>query len=101
MSDKTFPAPAGFATAPRPPITLAPVESKRVGAIGYDPTTKTLAVQFKAGARAIYHYPGVEPETFEEFKAAKSLGTYFGQNLQKLPFEKYPNEDQEETQAQA
>lgn len=99
MPDKTYPAPAGFSTNPRPPITLNPVQSNRIGAIGYDPASKTLAVQFKAGARAIYHYPGVEPETFEEFRAAKSLGTYFGQNLQRLQFEKYPNEDQEQAAA--
>lgn len=89
MEAKKFPEPQPYTDKPRPAIALQPVESNQVGAIGYDPDTKTLAVQFKRGARAIYHYPGVEPETFEAFKGAESIGTYFGQHLKALPFEKF------------
>ena len=49
-------------------------------------------MQFKRGALAIYHYPGVKRETFEAFKAAESIGTYFGQHIKALPFEKFPTE---------
>lgn len=93
MTEKKFPEPQPFSTNERPPIALEPVESNQVGAIGYDEATKTLAVQFKRGARAIYHYPNVERATFEAFKGAESIGTYFGQHLKALPFEKFPAEE--------
>lgn len=92
-TEKKFPEPQPFSDKPRPPITLEPVESNQVGAIGYDEATKTLAVQFRRGARAIYHYPNVERATFEAFKGAESIGTYFGQHLKALPFEKFPAEE--------
>jgi hypothetical protein len=92
-TEKKFPEPQAFSENPRPPIALEPVESNQVGAIGYDDATQTLAVQFKRGARAIYHYPGVTRETFEAFKGAGSIGTFFGQHIKALPFEKFPCED--------
>lgn len=93
MEAKKFPEPQPFTDEPRPAIALEPVESNQVGAIGYDEATKTLAVQFRRGARAIYHYPNVERATYEAFKGAESIGTYFGQHLKALPFEKFPCED--------
>ncbi len=84
--------PAQFSDKPRPPITMDPVESSQIAAIGYDPATKTLAVQFKHGAGAIYHYPNFEPETFEALRAAESPGKFFGQHIKGLPFEKYAPE---------
>lgn len=92
-TEKKFPEPQPFSEQPRPPIALEPVESNQVGAIGYDEATKTLAVQFRRGARAIYHYPNVERETFEAFKGAESIGGYFAANLKTLPFEKFPVEE--------
>jgi KTSC domain len=86
-------APAAFSERQRPPIPLETVESNQVGAIGYDEATQTLAVQFKRGARAIYHYPNVTRATYEAFRGAESIGTYFGQHLKMLPFEKFPSED--------
>ncbi|MGD9599951.1 MAG: KTSC domain-containing protein [Steroidobacteraceae bacterium] len=91
----TYPTPAAYSERQRPPIVLHPVESNQVGAIGYDEATQTLAVQFKRGARAIYHYPGVTRETFEAFKGAESIGTYFGQHIKALPFEKFPPDDEQ------
>lgn len=93
MTEKTFTVAAAFSERQRPQIPLEAVESNQVGAIGYDEATQTLAVQFKRGARAIYHYPGVTRETFEAFKDAESIGTYFGQHIKALPFEKFPSED--------
>lgn len=92
-NEKKFPEPQAFSERQRPPIALVAVESNQVGAIGYDEATQTLAVQFKRGARAIYHYPGVKRETFEAFKGAESIGTYFGQHIKALPFEKFPAEE--------
>lgn len=93
MQKKPFTPAAAFSEGVRPAIPLFPVESGQVGAIGYDEPSQTLAVQFKRGARAIYHYPGVTRETFEAFKGAESIGTYFGAHIAALPFEKFPAED--------
>ena len=81
--------PQAYTDEQRPSIDLYPVESSQVNAIGHDEATQTLAVQFKHGAGAIYHYPGVSRETFEAFKGAESIGKYFGQHLKHMPFTKY------------
>ncbi len=92
MEAKKFPEPQPYTDKPRPPIALQPVESHQIGAIGYDADTQTLAVQFKRGALAIYHYPNVTPETWAAFQAAESKGTFFGAHIKALPFEKFPND---------
>lgn len=90
-----FAEPAPFSKNKRPKIALTGVQSSQVKAIGYDAGTKTLAVQFARGAGAIYHYPNVSQETFDAFKGAESIGTYFGQHIKNLPFEKFaPDEEQ-------
>lgn len=92
-TDRKFPEPQPYANHARPPIPLTPVESSQVHAIGYSAELKTLAVQFKHGARAIYHYPNCEPEFHARFMAAESIGKFFGQNVKHLPFEKFPAEE--------
>ncbi len=95
-------APAAFTEKPYTAIPMTPVSSNQVGAVGYDPATKTLAVTFTRGAGAIYHYPGVPQETFDAFMAAESKGTFFGKNIKTLPFEKFPSlADQEKAKAAA
>lgn len=89
---KTYTPPQAFCNEARPPIELTAVNSSQVQAIGYDPDTKTLAVTFTRGTGACYHYAGVEPETFEAFKAAESIGSFFGQHIKSLPFTKYAAE---------
>ena len=67
-----------------PTITLCPCESSRIHAHGYDAETKTLALQFKikdGKPGATYHYAGVEPETYDDLKAAESLGKFFGSRI--------------------
>jgi hypothetical protein len=96
---KTFPAPAGFTPGPRPDIALTPVTSNQVKAIGYNPATKTLAVQFNHGAGHIYHYPNVTAEQHAEFVGAKSIGAHFGQHIKPLAFEKYEAPKAEEAAA--
>ncbi len=92
MTTKPFPIAAAYSERQRPAIELQPVESSQVEAIGYDEATQTLAVQFKRGARAIYHYPGVTLSTFEAFRDAESIGSFFTANIKALPFEKFPAE---------
>ena len=81
--------PQDFETSDRPPITLLPVESNKLKAVGYDSATHTLAVQFKFSSGAVYHYPDVSPEVHQAFMGAESMGRYFGQELSDLPFKKY------------
>jgi hypothetical protein len=87
---KPFAAPQAFSEEPRPPISLEPVNSNQVKAIGYDEETQTLAVTFTRGMGAIYHYPLVSKDTFQAFKTADSIGTYFGKHIKQRPFTKYP-----------
>ena len=88
----TYQAPAPYNDDPRRPIALQPVESSQAKAIGYDESTSTLAVQFKHGAGAIYHYLDVSKETFDAFLSAKSAGKFFGENIKQLPFKKFVND---------
>ncbi len=92
MEKRKFPEPAAYSGKPRPPIALTAVNSSQVRAIGYDPATKTLAVQFTRGAGAVYHYPNVEPETHAAFVGAESIGTFFGKHIKPLAFEKFAPE---------
>lgn len=73
-------------------IALTPVESSQLAAIGHDPETGTLAIQFKGRGDApgsIYHYENFTAEQFEQFKNAESVGSHFYKNIK--PFaEKFP-----------
>ena len=95
-------APAAFTEKPYTHIAMTPVESNQVGAIGYDPTTQTLACTFTRGPGHIYHYPGVPQETFDAFMAAESKGKFFGEHIKTLPFDKFPSlAEQEKAKAAA
>jgi hypothetical protein len=89
--NKPYAAPADFSDEPYVAIPMTPVESNQVGAVGYDADTKTLAVTFKRGAGAIYHYPNVEPEQHAAFLKAESIGKHFGAHVKDLPFKKFPS----------
>ena len=89
---KDYKPPQAFTNEPRPQIVLNAVDSSQVKAIGYDEETKTLAVQFKYGAGAIYHYADVSKETFDAFVSAESIGSFFGKNIKQLAFKKYVND---------
>lgn len=73
-------------------IALHDVESSQINAIGQDPETNTLAIQFKGWKGEIgatYHYANFTAEDFAAFKAAESLGRHFGRQIK--PFtDKYP-----------
>jgi hypothetical protein len=57
-------------------VKLIPVQkSESIKAIGYEPTTRELHVQFHSGAT--YSYPGITPEQHTAFVNADSKGRHF------------------------
>jgi hypothetical protein len=56
-------------------MTLTPVNSSGIAAIGHDPVTNTLRVQFTSGAT--YEYAGVSAEHHTNLIGAKSIGQHF------------------------
>lgn len=53
---------------------LTPVKSSMVNAIGHDPQTNTLTVEFAGGAR--YEYPNVTADHHADLMAAPSIGKH-------------------------
>ena len=96
---KTYTPAQAYTEGPRPNIALSPVVSSQVAAIGYDETTRTLAMTFTRGEGAIYCYPNVSPETFAALKTAESIGVHFGKHIKPLPFLKYRPTAAESVQA--
>ncbi|MNW05544.1 hypothetical protein D3C71_2018060 [compost metagenome] len=68
---------------------MKPVKSQQVASIGYDASSKTLAVTFARGPGTVYQYPGVDAKVHADFLAAESIGTYFGKHIKPLPFKKF------------
>lgn len=52
-----------------------PVTSSNIAAVGYDPATQTMEVEFKNGTA--YSYTGVSPEQHKAFVEAPSVGSHF------------------------
>ena len=87
--------PQPFETTPRPSIPLARIESPRVAAQGYDPTTRTLAVQFKpkpGDLAPVYHYPEVSPEQYATFIAPETAGSLTSAKISAAVFLKFRGE---------
>ncbi|WMX17567.1 KTSC domain-containing protein [Aureispira sp. CCB-E] len=61
-------------------VTLIPVDSSMISAIGYDADSQTLFAEF-ATTDKIYAYEEVEQEIFEELQQANSVGGYFRANV--------------------
>lgn len=55
-------------------MELTPVTSSSIRAIGHDPSTNTLAVQFVSGRT--YHYHGVTSDEHAALMAAPSIGKH-------------------------
>ncbi|MEW6579566.1 MAG: KTSC domain-containing protein [Chloroflexota bacterium] len=52
-----------------------PLNSSNLRAVGYDPATRTLEIEFQNGH--IYQYSGVPPSSYKALMAAESHGRYF------------------------
>jgi hypothetical protein len=58
---------------------MTPVDSSNIAAIGYEPATETMCVQFKNGAA--YIYLDVKPEVYQEFLDSESKGKFLAQTI--------------------
>jgi hypothetical protein len=56
-----------------------PVTSTDIRAIGYDPETETLEIEFNKGS--VYQYAGVPVGEYEATMNADSKGRYFSANI--------------------
>lgn len=56
-----------------------PVTSSNIKSIGYEPSTGTLEVEFKAST--VYHYHLVPPEVHAALVVANSVGRYFNEHI--------------------
>ncbi len=56
-----------------------PVESSNIRAIGYDPGTQVLKVEFKKGP--IYSYSGVTEGVYQALKDASSKGKFLRSDI--------------------
>jgi hypothetical protein len=75
--------------------TIHPVKSGMLTGVGYDPASRTLAVQYTNGG--IYHYHGIEQTHVDDLLAAESLGKHFLIHIRNAGFEATRIEDDKET----
>ncbi|RQZ08932.1 KTSC domain-containing protein [Burkholderia stagnalis] len=71
-----------------PHIPVQEVESSQIHAIGHDAATNKLAIRFrnKAGEpSSLYYYENVDAETFEAFRSAESVGSFFYKTIKPFP----------------
>lgn len=87
----------------KPNISMTPVEgSSQVAALGYDPETHNLAVQFVDSPGKTYVYSDVEPATYSEMTAAESKGSFFYRNIKgKYPFDRIEDDGRVSKRANA
>jgi hypothetical protein len=60
-------------------MQMQEVKSSQIRAVGYDPNTSTMQVEFSNGARYTYH--GVESHQHRALMHAESIGTYFHKHI--------------------
>lgn len=56
-------------------VAMTPVQSSNIQAVGYDPATSTIQVQFMSGST--FSYAGVPQETYDGLMASASKGKFF------------------------
>lgn len=64
----------------KPTITMHPVASSNIEAVGYDAGNQTLAIKFK-GDRPPYHYSGVTAEDHAALMKADSIGSHHAKHI--------------------
>lgn len=56
-------------------ITMIPVESSNLAAVGYQPASAVLTIAFRSGS--VYEYFAVPQSVYHQLLTAASLGSYF------------------------
>ena len=73
-------------------MELTPVSSSQISAIGYDPETLKMQVQFIGkgnSAGSIYEYSGVEQGVYDALMSAESVGRTFAASVKwAYPYQK-------------
>jgi hypothetical protein len=67
-------------------MTMERVDSTNVKAIGYDPVSRTMRVEFKSGGA--YDYPDVQQEAFDDFLNSDSKGRHFHKHIRSREYVK-------------
>lgn len=61
-------------------MEMTKVNSSHMRAVGYDPATRKMHIEFRNGQT--YEYRGVPKEFHQTMMGAKSIGSFFHQNVQ-------------------
>ena len=62
-----------------PKLTMTPVKSSQVKSHGYDPVSRTLAVEFNSGG--VYHYIDVPADVYAKMQKSESVGSFLGKHI--------------------
>lgn len=65
-------------------MNRTPVSSTNLRAVGYDPDTRTLEIEFLNGG--LYRYSGVPASVHADLMSASSHGSYFDANIKKASY---------------
>jgi hypothetical protein len=63
-------------------VNLHPVNSSSIDSIGFDPQAQELHIKFATGS--YYIYREVTMHTYEQFRAAPSVGKFFAKNIRSV-----------------
>lgn len=70
------------------PLSFESPESSTIEGAHYDPTTLTLTVNFKRQEKertaAVYIFPDVPPQEWDDFLAAPSKGSFFARRIRPI-----------------
>lgn len=58
------------------------VTSSNIRSVGHDTGSNTLEIEFNTGA--VYQYPSVSRDTYDQMLAAESVGKFFHANIRML-----------------
>lgn len=85
--------------APPKPEEMTTCKSSMLCGWHYDAQAHRLTVQFASGG--LYSYDDVAPELANQFKAAKSIGSFFAANIRGRPFVKHQQDQPESNDGEA
>ena len=61
---------------------MIPVESSNLSAVGYEPASSVLTIQFKSGG--VYEYFAVPQAVYRQLLGSASVGSYFASSIRPL-----------------